>query len=154
VAFADVDEPAPPPDHAIVEVAAFSVNRGETYQLEHPRPGWRPGKDIAGVVAVAAADDAGPPAGTWVVGHADQDGWAQRVAVPVGRMAELPEGMSFVTAAALPLAGLAALRLLRVTGPLPSRKGPADRRLGRSRALFRGARGGTGGPGDRDQRLG
>ncbi len=122
VAFADADEPAPPPDHAIVEVAAFSVNRGETYQLEHPRPGWRPGKDIAGVIAVAAANGSGPSAGKRVVGHADQDGWAQRVAVPVGRMAELPEEISFVTAAALPLAGLAALRLLRVTGPLPSRK--------------------------------
>jgi NADPH:quinone reductase-like Zn-dependent oxidoreductase len=121
VAFAEVDEPAPTADQAIVEVAAFSVNRGETYQLERPRPGWRPGKDIAGVVTAAATDGSGPAAGTRVVGHADQDGWAQRVAVPAGRLAELPGQMSFVTAAALPLAGLAALRLLRVTGPLPSR---------------------------------
>jgi NADPH2:quinone reductase len=122
VAFADVGEPRPGPDQAIVDVAAFSVNRGETYQLERPRPGWRPGKDVAGVVVAAAADGTGPQPGTRVVGHADQDGWAQRVAVPVNRMAELPADMSFVTAAALPLAGLAALRLLRVTGPLPSRK--------------------------------
>jgi NADPH:quinone reductase-like Zn-dependent oxidoreductase len=121
VAFADVAEPEPTADHAVVTVAAFSVNRGETYQLERPGPGWRPGKDIAGVVSVAAADGSGPPAGTRVVGHADQDGWAEQVAVPVSRLAVLPEEMSFVTAAALPLAGLAALRLLRVTGPLPSR---------------------------------
>jgi NADPH:quinone reductase len=133
VAFADVDEPALPPDHALVEVAAFSVNRGETYQLERPRPGWRPGKDVAGVVKAAAVNGSGPSAGTRVVGHADQDGWAQRVAVPVDRMTELPENMSFVTAAALPLAGLAALRLLRVTGPLPSRK-----------VLLTGASGGLG----------
>lgn len=47
LAFADAGEPEPAADHAVVTVAAFSVNRGETYQLEQPRPGWRPGKDIA-----------------------------------------------------------------------------------------------------------
>ena len=119
--FADVAEPEPAADHAVVTVAAFSVNRGETYQLEQPRPGWRPGKDIAGVVSLAAADGSGPPAGTRVVGHADSAGWAEQVAVPTRRLAELSREMPFATAAALPLAGLAALRLLRVTGPLPSR---------------------------------
>lgn len=121
LAFADASEPEPAADHAVVSVVAFGVNRGETYQLERPRPGWRPGKDIAGVVSLAAADGSGPPAGTRVVGHADSGGWAEQVAVPTRRLAELPEEMPFVTAAALPLAGLAALRLLRVTGPLPSR---------------------------------
>jgi NADPH:quinone reductase-like Zn-dependent oxidoreductase len=53
--------------------------------------------------------------------------------VPVSRLAPLPADISFVTAAALPLAGLAALRLLRVTGPLPSRK-----------VLLTGAAGGLG----------
>jgi NADPH2:quinone reductase len=121
LAFADTDEPEPAADQAVVTVAAFSVNRGETYQLEQPRPGWRPGKDIAGVVSRAAADGSGPATGTRVVGHADSGGWAEQVAVPASRLAELPEEIPFVTAAALPLAGLAALRLLRVTGPLPSR---------------------------------
>ena len=121
LAFADADEPEPAADQAVVTVAAFSVNRGETYQLEQPQPGWRPGKDIAGVVSRAAADGSGPATGTRVVGHADSGGWAEQVAVPTSRLAELPEEIPFVTAAALPLAGLAALRLLRVTGPLPSR---------------------------------
>ena len=133
VAFADAAEPEPAADHAVVTVAAFSVNRGETYQLEQPKPGWRPGKDFAGVVSVAAADGSGPVAGTRVVGHADQGSWAERVAVQVSRLAELPQEMPFVTAAALPLAGLAALRLLRVTGPLPSQK-----------VLLTGASGGLG----------
>jgi NADPH:quinone reductase-like Zn-dependent oxidoreductase len=44
----------------------------------------------------------GPPAGTRVVGHADSGGWAEQVAVPTRRLAELPEEMPFVTAAALP----------------------------------------------------
>jgi NADPH:quinone reductase-like Zn-dependent oxidoreductase len=48
----------------VVQVAAFSINRGETYQLvEHPSPGWRPGKDLAGVVVGAAPDGSGPPVG-------------------------------------------------------------------------------------------
>ena len=50
VAVADTGMPEPQPGEALVKVEAFSVNRGEIFQLEHPRPGTRPGKDIAGVV--------------------------------------------------------------------------------------------------------
>jgi NADPH:quinone reductase-like Zn-dependent oxidoreductase len=131
--IAEVDDPQPAPGHAVVEVAAFSINRGETYQLEHPRSSWRPGKDLAGIVVAAAPDGSGPPVGTRVVGHADEGAWAQRALVSIDRLAELPDEVSFVTAAALPLAGLTALRLLRVTGPLPSRK-----------VLLTGASGGVG----------
>ena len=133
VARTDVAEPEPRPGHVVVEVAAFSINRGETYQLEGPRRDWRPGKDLAGVVVHAAPDGSGPRVGARVVGHADDSAWAERALVPVSRLAELPEEISFVTAAALPLAGLTALRLLRVAGPLPSR-----------RVLFTGASGGVG----------
>ena len=133
VARADVAEPEPRPGHVVVEVAAFSINRGETYQLENARPGWRPGKDLAGVVVRAAPDGSGPPVGARVVGHADDSAWAERALVRVSRLAELPDEFPFDTAAALPLAGLTALRLLRVAGPLPSRK-----------VLFTGASGGVG----------
>ena len=50
VELGEVAEPEPKPHEALVEVAAFSPNRGETFLLEQPRPGWRPGKDIAGTV--------------------------------------------------------------------------------------------------------
>jgi uncharacterized protein (TIGR02246 family) len=133
VALASVEEPDPHPDELVVQVTAFSINRGETFLLERPRPGWRPGKDVAGVVAHAAADGSGPPVGTRVVAHADQAGWAERVAVPTSRLSQLPDAVSFATAAALPLAGLTALRLVRVVGPLPSRK-----------VLLTGASGGVG----------
>jgi uncharacterized protein (TIGR02246 family) len=53
--------------------------------------------------------------------------------VSVGRLSQLPDEVSFATAAALPLAGLTALRLLRVAGPLASRK-----------VLLTGASGGVG----------
>jgi NADPH:quinone reductase-like Zn-dependent oxidoreductase len=133
VTLADVDEPAPRPDEAVVRVQAFSVNRGETFLLENPPQAWRPGKDVAGVVVSAAADGAGPAEGSRVVGHPPSAGWAEYAAVPVSALAELPSQISLVVAAALPLAGLTALRLLRVAGNVTGR-----------RILLTGASGGVG----------
>jgi NADPH2:quinone reductase len=133
VRFADVAEPEPAADEAVVAVEAFSINRGETFLLEAPRKGWRPGKDIAGRVVQAAADGTGPAVGTYVVGHPPARGWAERVAVPVRQLASLPPNVDVTTAAALPLAGLTALRLLRIVGPLAGR-----------RMLMTGASGGVG----------
>src|SRR2546421_11883831 len=93
-----VEGPEPRADEALIEVKAFSINRGETYQLEHPRPNWRPGKDVAGVVIRAAADGTGPGEGERVVGHADESGWAERAAVPTARLATLPDALDFRTA--------------------------------------------------------
>ncbi|MFJ9611161.1 alcohol dehydrogenase catalytic domain-containing protein [Kitasatospora sp. NPDC101176] len=91
VGFAEVDQPKPGPGEALVKVEAFSVNRGETFQLEAPRPGWRPGKDIAGLVVQAAADGSGPAVCRRVVGHPPAGGWAEYVAVPTSSLAELPD---------------------------------------------------------------
>ncbi|TAK69164.1 MAG: alcohol dehydrogenase [Actinomycetota bacterium] len=133
IALGQVGEPEPGPDEAVVAVQAFSPNRGETFVLDHAPPGFRPGKDIAGVVLRPAASGRGPGAGTRVVAHLDHSGWAERVAVPLDRLAVLPEAISTTRAAALPLAGLTAIRLTRVTGPLASR-----------RVLLTGASGGVG----------
>jgi NADPH:quinone reductase-like Zn-dependent oxidoreductase len=132
VALSDVDVPAPAPDEAVVAVEAFSVNRGEILLLASGRR-QPPGKDIAGRVVQAAADGSGPVAGTRVVAHVERGGWAQRVHVPARRLAVLPDAVSAEAAAALPLAGLTALRLLRAAG------GVAGRRL-----LLTGASGGVG----------
>jgi hypothetical protein len=51
VRLQEAPEPARRPDEALVAVEAFSINRGETFLLERPRPGLRPGKDVAGRVA-------------------------------------------------------------------------------------------------------
>jgi NADPH:quinone reductase len=133
VRLSEVDEVSPAAGEAVIAVEAFSVNRGETFMLEDPPAGWRPGKDIAGRVARAAADGTGPRAGTRVVGHPPSRGWAERVAVRASALVELPDEVAAVTAAALPLAGLTALRLLRAAGPL----------IGR-RLLITGASGGVG----------
>jgi NADPH:quinone reductase len=133
VAFGDVDQPRPLASEALVRVEAFSVNRGETFLLEQPPAGWRPGKDVAGLVVQAAADGSGPPAGHRVVGHPPAAGWAEYACVPADALADLPEDVPAVTAAALPLAGLTALRMLRMAGSVTGR-----------RILLTGASGGVG----------
>jgi len=134
VQMQEVDEPQPSSDEAVVEVAAFSVNRGETFQLDNPPPPpWRPGKDVAGVIVAQAADGTGPVVGTRVVGHPPLAGWAERVAVPTTVLAVVPDNVDLETVAALPLAGLTALRLLRQAGSL----------IGQ-RLLVTGASGGVG----------
>ncbi|MFI6642612.1 zinc-binding dehydrogenase [Streptomyces sp. NPDC050504] len=133
VAFDEVPQPVPEPDEALVKVEAFAPNRGETFLLEHPRPGLLPGKDVAGLVVQAAADGSGPAIGARVVGHPPQGGWAEYAAVPTHSLAVLPDGVDRVRAAALPLAGITALRLLRTAGSLVGR-----------RVLLTGASGGVG----------
>lgn len=132
-AITSVKDPRPGSGEALVAVRAFSVNRGELALLETRTDGWRPGQDIAGVIAEPAADRSGPAAGTPIVALAEQAGWAELAAVPTARLAPLPEGISAERAAALPLAGLTALRTLRLAGDL----------LGR-RVLVTGASGGVG----------
>jgi NADPH:quinone reductase-like Zn-dependent oxidoreductase len=107
----EVPEPSAGPGDAIVEVHATSLNRGELNRLKAAAQGWRPGWDFAGVVVQAAGG--GPAVGARVVGVVEGQAWAERVAVPAGRLAELDDGLAFTTAAALPTAGLTALRMLR-----------------------------------------
>jgi NADPH2:quinone reductase len=128
-----VDEPQPAPNQSVVDVRAVSINRGELRLLASRPAGWRPGQDVAGVVSAAAADGSGLPVGTRVVALVDQAGWAERVVVQPNRIAALPDNVSFAAAATLPVAGLTALRALRLGGTL----------LGRS-VLVTGASGGVG----------
>src|ERR1700736_5308017 len=133
VELREVPEPQPAPNEAVVEVRAFSLNRGELRLFQTRPEGWRPGQDISGIVLQQAADGSGPASGTRVVALTDNAGWAQRAAVPAHRMAALPDNVRFEEAAALPVAGLTALRSLRHGAPL----------LGK-RVLITGAAGGVG----------
>jgi NADPH2:quinone reductase len=128
-----VDEPMAEPSQSIVEVRAISINRGELRLLATRPAGWQPGQDIAGVVAQKASDGSGPPVGTRVVALVDQAGWAERVAVASSRIGVLADGVSFAQAATLPVAGLTALRALRLGGMLVGRN-----------VLVTGATGGVG----------
>jgi NADPH:quinone reductase-like Zn-dependent oxidoreductase len=133
VDLADVPEPVPAADEAVIAVEAFSLNRGEVLLLEAPRAGWRPGQDVAGRIVRPAADGSGPAEGARVVAHAPQDGWAARAAVATDRIAVLPDAIGIEQAATLGVASLTALRLLR-----------AAPNLGGRRVLLTGAAGGVG----------
>jgi len=133
VELREIAEPQPAANEALVEVRAFSLNRGELRLFQIRPEGWRPGQDISGVVVKQAADGSGPAAGTRIVALTDNAGWAERAAVPSHRMAALPDNARFEAAAALPVAGLTALRTLRHGAPL----------LGK-RVLITGAAGGVG----------
>jgi NADPH:quinone reductase-like Zn-dependent oxidoreductase len=129
----EVADPEPGADQAVVEVHASSLNRGECSALRQADEGWRPGWDLAGLVIRAAADGTGPSEGSRVVGWVNGGAWAERAAVRTNHLAEIPDSLSFETAATLPVAGLTAVGVLSVTGTL----------LGRRVALT-GASGGVG----------
>jgi len=129
----DLPEPRPGPDQMVLEVRAYSINPGEAILIRRRPNGWRPGQDVAGVVVQAAADGSGPAVGARVAARVDWEGWAERVTVPAWRWTVLDERVGFEQAATLPIAGLTALRSLRLGGSV----------LGRD-VLVTGASGGVG----------
>ena len=114
----DVDEPVPANGVAVVEVRACSLNRGECAALRTAEDGWRPGWDVAGVIAEPALDGSSPPGGTRVAAWVSAGGWAERVAVRSGHLAPIPDAVTFETASTLPVAGLTALGTLALGGSL------------------------------------
>ncbi len=128
----DLPEPEPADGEAVIEVKAYSINRGELNLVRIRPDGFRPGQDISGVVVKAAAEG-GPAAGTRVVAIVDWHGWAERVACPLNYISPIADNVSHAQAATLPVAGLTALRALRAGGSIVGR-----------RVLVTGATGGVG----------
>lgn len=134
VSLAEVPAPVAGPGQVLVDISHASLNYGD---LNDARSGRVPagavlGSDAAGVVAQAAADGTGPAVGTRVVALTS-GAFAERVAIDVGALAEVPETLNLAAAVALPVAGVAALRSLRAAGVTPD-----------TRVLVTGASGGVG----------
>jgi NADPH:quinone reductase len=130
----EAPEPEPAPSEVLVQVSATSLNFADVVFLgDRHDPGGVAGFDASGTVAAAAADGSGPPVGARVATFGWSAGWAQRRAVDTGELAVLPDGVDFAAAAALPVAGVTALRALRRLGSVVGR-----------RVLITGASGGVG----------
>ena len=131
---AELPDPVPAPHEALVAVAAASVNFLDlAYADAVHGVGGVPGEDAAGVVVAAAADDSGPRVGTRVASFGMGGAFATLRAVPSADLGVVPDGVDLAVAAALPAAGVTALRVVRRLGSL----------LGR-RVLVTGASGGVG----------
>jgi NADPH:quinone reductase len=130
----DIPEPAIRPAQLLVAVQCASLNRGDLNDAQSGRvpAGQVLGSDAAGVVLREASTGGGPAVGARVVGLVP-GAFAQRIAVDTDAVAEIPVSVSLAEAAALPVAGLAALQALRESGAGP-----------RHRVLVTGASGGVG----------
>lgn len=128
-----VGEPDPGPSQVLVEVRHVSLNHGDLNDSRsgRVRAGGVLGSDAAGVVVRAAADG-GPAEGARVVALT-AGAFAERALVEGGALAEVPPEVDLAEAAALPVAGVAALQALRAGGPVRGR-----------RVLITGASGGVG----------
>lgn len=133
VELREVADPRIGEHQALVEVKAVSLNAGETRRLSEMGDGQLTGWDLAGLVREPAPDGSGPRAGARVVGLLGRGAWAQLAAVDTDTLAELPDRVSFEQAAALPVAGLTALKSLEIIGSVIER-----------RVLVTGASGGVG----------
>ena len=114
IAIDTVPRPLATADHVLVAVRAVSLNRGEMRALRTADTGAMPGWDFAGILMEDLDDEL--KAGSRVAGIVEQGAWAQYVAVRRDWLAPIPDGVTFAQAAALPTAGLTALRALRLGG--------------------------------------
>ncbi len=104
--WSEVADPVRKDGEVIIDIRAAALNRADLLQREGnypPPPGWPEwmGLEVSGVVAEAGADS------RWKVGDKvcallGGGGYAERVAVPEGMVLPIPDGLSFVEAAAIP----------------------------------------------------
>lgn len=127
---ADLPVPAPRAKDVLVAVEARSINlidirvrSGMMGPLVNKRFPKVPGADFAGRVRAVGAKVTGFRPGDRVFGAADPfrgGSFAEQIVVPEGQIASLPPGLALGDAAALPIAGLAALLAMRDLGNVAS----------------------------------
>jgi putative PIG3 family NAD(P)H quinone oxidoreductase len=103
----EVPDPVAGPGEVVVRVAASAVNRADLLQRQgfyEPPPGASryPGLECSGTVAALGPEVTGWQVGDPCLALLAGGGYAQQVAVPVGQLMPVPDGLDLVTAAALP----------------------------------------------------
>lgn len=144
--FRDVDRPEPRGGEVLVRVRASSVNAADWFTLVgHPyvlrlafgvrRPKHPiPGKDVAGIVEAVGPGVTRFAPGDEVYGELTAGAYAEYAVASQDVLARKPVGVGFAQAAAVPLAGITALRGLRDAGKVHAGQ----------RVLVNGASGGVG----------
>ena len=120
--WGEVPDPVPAADEVLIDIHAAALNRADLMQRAGdypPPPGWPEwmGLEVAGVVRQA------PPGSRFRVGDRvcallGGGGYAEQVAVPVGMVLPIPQGLSMIEAAALPEAFATAYLNLCLEGGL------------------------------------
>ncbi|MBC2873642.1 MULTISPECIES: NAD(P)H-quinone oxidoreductase [Streptomyces] len=105
--WSEVPDPVPGDGEVLVEVAATAVNRADLMQRQgfyDPPPGASPypGLECSGRIAALGPGVSGWAVGDEVCALLAGGGYAEKVAVPVGQLLPVPDGLDVVTAAALP----------------------------------------------------
>lgn len=107
LAYETVAIPQAKADEVLVKVHAFGINRPDILQRQglYPMPKGVtpvPGLEVAGVVEAVGADVTQFKVGDKVCGLTNGGGYAEYCVVPQSQTLTIPEGVSFVQAAAIP----------------------------------------------------
>ena len=105
--LSEVPDPVAGPGEVLVEVTASAVNRADLLQRQgfyEPPAGASPypGLECSGTIRALGEGVAGWEVGDEVCALLSGGGYAEQVAVPIGQLMPLPEGVSLLHAAALP----------------------------------------------------
>lgn len=122
--LADLEKPSVARNEVLVRVEATSVNpidwKIRQYGIEHFSPSQFPlvlGLDVAGVVSEVGSEVTRFVAGDRVMAYINMDkmgAYAEYAAVPEEELTRIPPELDFITAAALPVAGVTAAEAILV----------------------------------------
>lgn len=119
----EVERPSPGEGEVLIEVKSAGVNYADTMrrQNEYVEPQtlpFVPGSEVAGVVAEVGPGVEDASEGDRVVTLLGTDGYAEYAVAPAQNLIQIPEGMDFDDAAAIPLQGLTAYHVIATSGQL------------------------------------
>ncbi len=108
--WSDVEKPSPKEDEILIKIYAAALNRAELLQRSgtYPSPeGWPDfmGLEVSGIIedmGERAKRESGKKVGDKVCALLGGGGYAEYVCAPYGMVMQMPEGLSFEEAAALP----------------------------------------------------